>query len=129
VSPDERAVAIVSLSCHASSDPLPTRCEAGTAGLVTGYAQDVAVWSQPGTYYPINAARCCTPSLLLASGAAWGLERCECRDAPDDDPVSCGGNATDTLLLGFSAFRPTPAGNKVRRGWRAPREERRRHSS
>lgn len=105
VPPGDAALAVVSLSCHASADPLPTRCEAGTAGLVTGYAEDVAVFAQQETYYPINAARCCTPSLLLASGAAWGLERCDCRDSAAGSPVGCGGQDTHELLMGYSAYR------------------------
>ena len=53
-------------------------------------------------YYPLGAAACCTPSVLLASGDAWELERCDCVASAD---VNCGGTASHRLLSGFDRWR------------------------
>ena len=50
----------------------------------------------------VGAVECCTPALLLQSGDAWELERCDCV-ASDD--VGCGGQGTGRLLQGFDHWR------------------------
>ena len=53
-------------------------------------------------WYPLGAAACCTPALLLASGDAWELERCGCAESTD---VNCGGTASQRLLSGYQRWR------------------------
>ena len=53
-------------------------------------------------WYPLGAAACCTPALLLASGDAWELERCGCAESTD---VNCGGTASSRLLSGYQRWR------------------------
>ena len=72
---EARPVALVSLGCHPSTDMLPTRCEERAGSFVAGYSEAVRVFTQPDTFYPVNYAQCCTPSLLLDNGDAWELER------------------------------------------------------
>ena len=154
----EAPLAIVSLGCHASTDPLSSRCEAQAGSFVAGFSEAVKVFATPGqqqpgrcgwvggvgflshalqaasvtvslllktrlllgpclladTFYPVNMVQCCTPALLLDSGDAWELERCGCADSADADaPVSCGGTATDQLLLGYIYYRVSPLGHVV----------------
>lgn len=73
------------------------------------------MFSAADTNYPVNAARCCTPSLLLSNGDAWELERCACSPGdPGADPsVSCGGTNTHRLLAGYADRRATPLGQSV----------------
>ena len=53
-------------------------------------------------YYPLGSAACCTPSLLLESGSAWELERCDCVQSSD---INCGGITTHRFLTGFDRWR------------------------
>ena len=53
-------------------------------------------------YYPLGSAACCTPSLLLESGSAWELERCDCVQSGD---INCGGIETHRFLTGFDRWR------------------------
>lgn len=112
---DDPPVAVVSLGCHASTDPLGVRCEAEPANsFVSGFTDSVHVFSAVDTQYPVNSAQCCTPALLTAGGAAWELERCGCDATGDADrPVGCGGNATHALLSGYDFFRVSPLGQVV----------------
>ena len=50
----------------------------------------------------MGAAECCTPALLLESGDAWELERCNCVASQD---VDCGGEDSGRLLQGFVRWR------------------------
>ena len=110
----EVPLAIVSLGCHASTDPLSSRCEAQAGSFVAGYSEAVKVFASPDAFYPVNTVQCCTPALLLGNGDAWELERCGCSDSADADaPVNCGGTATDQLLLGYIYYRVSPLGNVV----------------
>jgi len=107
-------LAVVSLGCHASIDTLGVRCEQSAGSFVSGFTDAVRVFTAADTVYPIDTAQCCTPALLLESGDAWELERCDCH--PSDDatyPVNCGGNSTHEGLAGFDYFRLTPMGQVV----------------
>ena len=53
-------------------------------------------------YYPLGPVDCCTPAVLLSSGDAWELERCDCVLSQD---VSCGGMEQHYLLEGFAEGR------------------------
>ena len=109
----QRPLAVVSLGCHASTDALGLRCEAGAASFVAGFIDAVHVFAA-NAFYPVDAAQCCTPALLLDGGDAWGLERCDCHHSADAArPVDCGGNATGAALQGFDYFRLTPVGQMV----------------
>ncbi|KAL6770310.1 hypothetical protein ACKKBG_A34460 [Auxenochlorella protothecoides x Auxenochlorella symbiontica] len=111
----EKPVAVVSLACHVSTDETPGHCEVAGSSLVAGFSESVQVFSAADTNYPVNAARCCTPSLLLSNGDAWELERCACSPGdPGADPsVSCGGTNTHRLLAGYADRRATPLGQSV----------------
>ena len=106
----QRPVAVVSLACHASTDSPPGQCEAAGSSFVAGFSESVQVFAAVDTHYPVNGARCCTPSLLLPNGDAWELERCDCVDAKvmGEPSPSCGGVDSGRLLTGFSQFRETP---------------------
>ena len=52
--------------------------------------------------WQVGAAECCTPALLLESGDAWELERCNCVASED---VDCGGADSGRLLQGFVRWR------------------------
>lgn len=107
-------VAVVSLGCHRSTDPLGVKCEADGGSFVAGFTEADRVFTSAETLYPVNTAQCCTPSLLLEGGDVWELERCGCH--PSDDPsypVNCGGNGTHDALAGFDYFRLSPMGQIV----------------
>lgn len=110
----EKALGVVSLGCHASTDELPVRCEGNGRSFATGFSESVRVFTTSDTYYPVNTINCCTPSLLLGSGDAWELERCDCHDSQDARfPVNCGGMDTDELLFGYIFYRYSPLGHIV----------------
>lgn len=69
---------------------------------MTGWAAAVRVSSAIDAYYPEGAVECCTPSLLLSSGDAWQLERCDCQFSGD---INCGQMETHRLLEGFFTGR------------------------
>jgi len=57
-----------------------------------GWQQAVRVSAAVDAYYPIGAAACCTPALLLATGDAWcvarrGAQAAPCRAAADAAPL------------------------------------------
>lgn len=107
-------VAVVSLGCHRSTDPLGVKCEADGGSFVSGFTEADRVFTSADTLYPVNTAQCCTPSLLLEGGDVWELERCGCH--PSDDPsypINCGGNGTHDALIGFDYFRLSPMGQIV----------------
>lgn len=69
--------------------------------------------AQVDTFYPVNTAHCATPSLLLPSGDAWELERCDCADSADPNyPVNCGGMATHRLSYGYIFYRQAGTGGQ-----------------
>lgn len=73
---------------------------------LTGFSEAVRVFAAADTYYPVNNAICCTPTLLLDNGDAWELERCDCHDSHDAvHNVNCGGLDTDELLFGYIFYR------------------------
>jgi len=138
----DRPLALVSMGCHTSTDPLGVRCEADNTdanSFVSGFTSSVHVFSSVDTQYPVDTAQCCTPALLMESGDAWELERCDCGVSTDPDhSVSCsdtggdhggdGGknkkiNSSDssshrditmgTILSGFDFFRISPLGQVV----------------
>ena len=111
---DDAPLAVVSMGCHTSTDPLGVRCEAEGRSFVSGFTDAVRVFTSVDTRYPIDTTQCCTPALLMASGDAWELERCGCGISQDvEHPVNCGGNGTNALLSGFDFFRVTPLGQVV----------------
>ena len=97
-------MALVSLGCHASTGfgPASMQCEADGGSFVTGWSAAQRVSITVDAYYPEGAVECCTPSLLLSSGDAWQLERCDCEYSHD---VNCGGSETHRLLEGFFTGR------------------------
>lgn len=109
-----KPLAVVSLGCHPSTDAQPLRCEGNAGSFVAGFGEDLRVFTQADTFYPANSVHCCTPALLLASGDAWELERCDCHDSGDAAaPVGCGGGASDELLFGYIDYRLSPVGALV----------------
>jgi hypothetical protein len=133
----DRPLALVSMGCHASTDPLGVRCEADNTNansFVSGFTSSVQVFSAVDTQYPVDTAQCCTPALLMESGDAWELERCDCGESTHPEhSVSCsiassdgdggGGSgknssasidiATGSILSGFDFFRISPIGQVV----------------
>lgn len=136
----DQPVALVSMGCHTSTDPLGVRCEADDTNahsFVSGFTSSVRVFSSVDTQYPVNTAQCCTPALLMESGDAWELERCECgvstdpehivscsiKDGDDDGGVgekrknnnssSSRDIAMGSILSGFDFFRISPVGQVV----------------
>lgn len=59
-------------------------------------------WVWHASIAQVGAAECCTPALLLQSGDAWELERCDCVTTDD---ISCGGQGTGRILQGFNHWR------------------------
>lgn len=111
---DDAPLAVVSMGCHTSTDPLGVRCEATGDSFVSGFTDAVRVFTSVDTRYPIDTTQCCTPALLMESGDAWELERCGCGISEDaEHPVNCGGNGTNALLSGFDFFRVSPLGQVV----------------
>ena len=78
------------------------RCDLKSCVCHTGWAEAVLVSSSIDAYYPLGSAACCTPSLLLESGAVWELERCDCVQSGD---IDCGGMSTHRFLVGFDRWR------------------------
>lgn len=101
---DPQGVAIVSIGCHKStgqgSEAL--KCEPQGSSFVTGFTQAIRVSNAASYYYPVGAVECCTPSVLLSTGDAWELERCDCSFSTD---INCGEQATNRLLQGFERWR------------------------
>lgn len=99
------ALAVVSIGCHKENASGPSKLQCpGPGHLVAGFIEYMQVNSQTAAYYPLGAAECCTPGVLLSNGDAWELEQCDCQMA---DGVSCGGQATGRLLAGFEKWRMT----------------------
>ena len=48
---DEKPLAVVSLGCHASSDPLGVRCEPNANSFISGFTDSVRVFSAVDTQY------------------------------------------------------------------------------
>lgn len=120
------ALGLVSMACHTSSEAIPLSCEARGPSFATGFAEALAVWGSSSAHYPLDAMQCCTPALLLPSGALWPLQRCDCdagggagvrregEPEPRASEVSCGGEVSGgRLLWGFSQFRLTPGTSLV----------------
>lgn len=111
----QQPVAVISLACHTSTNDPSDHCERDGESFVAGFSESVQVFAAIDTHYPVNAARCCTPSLLLPNGDAWELERCDCVDAEvmGEPSPSCGGVASGRLLAGFTEYRETPLAQLV----------------
>lgn len=109
---DNKPIAILSYGPHQSTNPLPQklRCEVAGGNMVHGFEEALAVSATVDKYYPVNAALCSNPSLLLLSGQAIPLERCDCILSRD---VNCGGTSTHRLLYGFIQFRVARGGALV----------------
>ncbi|KAK9864078.1 hypothetical protein WJX84_002316 [Apatococcus fuscideae] len=109
---NDEPVAIVSIGCHGSTGgaALAMQCEGSGGSYVTGWSRAVQVYASFDAFYPVGPVDCCTPAVLLASGDAWELERCDCQISSD---VHCGGSDTDRLLRGYGGFRITPLAELV----------------
>ena len=70
-----------------------------------GWSKSMRVSFSLDAYYPLGPVDCCTPAVLLSSGDAWELERCDCVLSDD---VSCGGMEHHLLLEGFAGGRWVP---------------------
>ena len=81
---------------------LAMQCEGNGGSYVTGWSKAVQVYASFDAFYPVGPVDCCTPAVLLSSGDAWELERCDCQTSTD---VHCGGSDTHRLLQGYGAFR------------------------
>lgn len=57
------------------SGPASSRAGAEHPSGAPGWQQAIRVSAAIDAYYPIGAAACCTPALLLASGDAWCAQR------------------------------------------------------
>lgn len=109
---------VVSLGCHASSDPISSfRCEQSeadeeAASFAVGFTSASRVFA-PGkpAYYPSDAIECCSPSLVRSSGELTGLEPCDCIQSSSE--VSCGGEDDGRALVGFDEERIAPSGHYV----------------
>ena len=97
------AQAVMSMSVPAAA--LAMQCENSGGSYVTGWSKAVQVYASFDAFYPVGPVDCCTPAVLLASGDAWELERCDCEISSD---VHCGGSDTDRLLRGYGGFRYSP---------------------
>ena len=64
------------------------------AQRVSSYYYDV--------FFPVGQAECCSPAVLLSSGAVWSAQRCDCTQSTSKD---CGGLQTHKLLWGFAQWR------------------------
>lgn len=104
VAPGDKPLAVVSYGCHPSTNSFVERlkCEFPGSSVVSGFSNALPVSSSVDKYYPVNTAECCTPALLLDSGATVELQRCDCVESRD---VNCGGLSTHRLLYGYEQFR------------------------
>ena len=109
---------VVSLGCHASSDPVSSfRCEQDgsddeVASFAVGFTSASRVFA-PGepAYYPSDSIECCSPSLVRPSGELMSLEPCDC--IYSSSGVSCGGDEDGRALVGFGEQRIAPNGHYV----------------
>nr|QOL01263.1 putative extracellular protein TR9_068 [Trebouxia lynnae] len=109
ISPDSKGVAIVSIGCHKStgSGSGALKCEPQGSSFVTGFTEAIRVSNAANYFYPVGAVECCTPSVLLSTGEAWELERCDCSFSTD---INCGEMDSHRLLQGFERWRITALG-------------------
>lgn len=104
ISPDSKPVAVVSIGCHKASGQgsEALKCEPQGSSFVTGFTEAVRVSNAANYFYPLGAVDCCTPSVLLSTGEAWELERCDCEFSTD---INCGEKDNNRLLQGFDRWR------------------------
>lgn len=109
ISPDSKPVAVVSIGCHKASGQgsEALKCEPQGSSFVTGFTEAVRVSNAANYFYPLGAVDCCTPSVLLSTGEAWELERCDCEFSTD---INCGEKDNNRLLQGFDRWRMTSMG-------------------
>lgn len=109
LSPDSKPVAVVSIGCHKSSGQGSNtlKCEPQGSSFVTGFGDSIRVSNAANYFYPVGAVDCCTPSVLLSTGEAWELERCDCEFSVD---INCGEKDNNRLLQGFERWRITAMG-------------------
>ena len=82
----------------------------GVESLLTGYSTAVGVGLRLDTYYPLGAAQCCTPALLLDNGDLWSFRRCNCQTFPNE--INCPYDK-GFASMGFAAWRMTRGGSVV----------------
>ena len=78
------------------------KCEPQGGSFVTGFTEALRVSNAANYYYPVGAVDCCTPSVLLSTGDAWELERCDCSFSTD---INCGEKDSNRLLQGFERWK------------------------
>ena len=125
--PDEdHPVAIISVGCHTSTSHPALHCEQQGSSFVTGFTEAVRVFaSADESFYPVNEVQCCTAGILLESGQAWQLDRCDCHtvvditkrehsnSSEDIDMMTSSWCPEGELLSGFDFFRYTAIGHAV----------------
>jgi len=104
---DVYPVGVLSIGCHVATNEghHNMACE-GSEGrgnsFVTGFVE--SFWAQARgdsrILVPARGVVCCTPVLLMSSGDAWELERCNCRESTSDEHTESDCDAGQ-LLLGF----------------------------
>ena len=69
--PDANATAVISVGCHSSTTQASVTCEADPAtAFVTGFQHAVLVRALASpTFYPEGPVTCCSPVLMLSTGA------------------------------------------------------------
>ena len=99
-----QGVAIVSIGCHGFTGQgiQALKCAPQGSSVVTGFTEALRVSNAAHYYYPVGTVECCTPSVLLSTGDAWELERCDCSFSTD---INCGEQDTNRLLQGFERWR------------------------
>jgi len=135
---EDQPVAIISVGCHTSTSHPALHCEQQGSSFVTGFTEAVRVFaSADDSFYPVNEVQCCTAGILLESGQAWQLDRCDCHTVgidknknknknserrggggggsfaaadDDEDVISC---PEGELLSGFNFYRYTAVGHAV----------------
>ncbi|GMH44837.1 hypothetical protein BSKO_12789 [Bryopsis sp. KO-2023] len=94
-------VGIITVGCHASTNTgmRAMQCETEGNSFITGFLNSLSPLRAPQTFYPIDGPECCTPVVLLDSGDAWSIERCDC--AAVSGEISCNVEQTGRMLWGF----------------------------
>uniref|UniRef100_A0A061RUP8 RING-type domain-containing protein n=1 Tax=Tetraselmis sp. GSL018 TaxID=582737 RepID=A0A061RUP8_9CHLO len=109
-----KPVAVVSFGCHPSTATggKQVMCEEGgkSQSMLSGFGTAIGVGLRLDTYYPLGAAQCCTPAVLLENGDLWSYRRCNC--VPVSGSVNCPRDK-GFASMGFAGWRVTRSGNFV----------------
>lgn len=84
----DKPVGIISVGCHSSTNTgnETMECELDSESFISGFQGARSTINGRTMYIPVDSPVCCTPVLLLSSGDAWELKRCDC--TPSNN-VSC----------------------------------------